>query len=426
MTMRLRRHQRRGPLADSRPPADRPVIPSRRVRCACWGLLGSAVLATGLVGAVLGTSAGRWLIVAGVGLTLAAVATGLGYLGRRALAVAAALFLGVGTAGLAFVTDPTPPGPQGSVAAVSPCSPAEFRCLQRQYADLVTQRGTGAAFTELRRAYASDEQIRLHCHQLTHAIGRAAGQNAPSLEAAFSEGEELCGTGYWHGVMETAVAGTSLSELGAAAERFCASARDREPRSVSHQGCSHGLGHGFMNAYGGDVFAALRACDALRDSWERGHCWNGVFMENVPDGDNPHPSRYLRADEPLYPCTAVEQRYRGQCYQKQTSYALQLVDGDFAAVFALCSAVTDPARPDCFQGIGRNAVEENVRRATDPATICALGADVEARSDCTYGVARYLALYHHDRTVAESFCTAQPSELASACRRGADTYPRPP
>ncbi len=45
--------------------------------------------------------------------------------------------------------------------------------------------------------------------------------------------------------------------------------------------------------------------------------------------NNPsHPSKYLDADRPLYPCTDVDSRYKHVCYNVQNSYALQVQGGD--------------------------------------------------------------------------------------------------
>lgn len=75
------------------------------VRHAYWlGFLGCAVSATGLMWAAVGTDTGRWLVVAGIGLTLIATVGGLWGIGWRGLAVASAIFLGAGTAGLAIIT----------------------------------------------------------------------------------------------------------------------------------------------------------------------------------------------------------------------------------------------------------------------------------------------------------------------------------
>ncbi len=112
-----------------------------------------------------------------------------------------------------------------------------------------------------------------------------------------------------------------------------------------------------MNIRENDLFESLETCDMLTDGWERERCYGGVFMENVVNRDNPaHPSKYLEADQPLYPCDVVEPRYKNECYQRQTSYVLETQGNDFSRVFDLCAtAVEEDFRPSCYQGLGWDA-----------------------------------------------------------------------
>lgn len=65
-----------------------------------------------------------------------------------------------------------------------------------------------------------------------------------------------------------------------------------------------------------ELFESLGTCDVLVDGWERDRCYSGVFMENLMAEDDPsHPSKYLKPDQRLYPCTDVEERYKTRCYE---------------------------------------------------------------------------------------------------------------
>ncbi len=105
-----------------------------------------------------------------------------------------------------------------------------------------------------------------------------------------------------------------------------------------------------------DLFESLKTCGTLIDEWERNCCYGGVFMENVIAENNPgHPSKYLKADQPLYPCNLVGSHYKNECYRRQSSYALKTQGNDFARVFGLCEEVEDDSRPACYQGLGWDA-----------------------------------------------------------------------
>lgn len=149
-------------------------------------------------------------------------------------------------------------------------------------------------------------------------------------------------------------------------------------------------------------------------------------MENMSAiGDPARPSTDLRPTEPLYPCTAVDARYKSECYLKQTAYAVYLANGDFGAVFRLCRDAADPDfRAVCDQGIGGDAAIASskyvIGAAAGAATVrelCLLGPDPASRSSCIVGavqtIVRDLA---GDDTKAGALCAAPgESELAATC-----------
>src|SRR3712207_8036444 len=59
-----------------------------------------------------------------------------------------------------------------------------------------------------------------------------------------------------------------------------------------------------------------------------------LFRSDINPGSK---TKYLKADEPLYPCDEVGPAYKEQCYMMQTSYALKTQDDDFGKVFELCA-----------------------------------------------------------------------------------------
>ncbi len=328
------------------------------------------------------------------------------------------------------------PSPARSSAGCSGALSTDFSCHQQRYKDLVLESGVEAAFAELKSEHKKSDFVRSACHQLTHAIGRAAAERHGGVSGAYTRGEHFCGTGYYHGVMETVTAGMGAGAIPAEADALCAGPREDQERSANHSGCAHGLGHGFMGVLDNELFESLKACDALTDAWEREHCYNGVFMENLPDSDNrSHPSKYLKEDEPLYPCTDVEARYKDQCYRMQISHALRTQGNDFAKTFDLCASIEGDPRTTCYRGLGGEAFYQgSVRNVTDPGAagyadmLCALGEDYEARSNCVEGAVRnfiYSNLYDaRSDTRIEAYCWSFATDLRPACLKAAEDYYR--
>src|SRR5438034_3295996 len=76
-----------------------------------------------------------------------------------------------------------------------------------------------------------------------------------------------------------------------------------------------------MAITGDDLFDALHDCDGLAGSMEGNACASGVFMENlIVDGAHGgHYSKYLNPSEPLYPCTAVDKKYKPACLDRKST-----------------------------------------------------------------------------------------------------------
>jgi hypothetical protein len=308
---------------------------------------------------------------------------------RARVALAALLACGaIAAAGVALL------GRDGSAtAAVAACRGAEaldFACHERRSLQIARTDGAAAALRDLARAMEDNGYLRAACHQLTHRIGRATGAGAGIT--AFRAGDPVCGAGYYHGVTEAVMTKLGARASIARAATVCAGVRRPGRRSPDQANCVHGMGHGFMGVLRRSVNASLKACDGLRESWERRGCYSGVFMENHATAGGSHTSS-LRPDKPLYPCTAVARRYKAQCYERQSTYALFVSDGDFAAVFGLCAGAERDFRSDCRRGLGGDVAAETKlagggrAQAAARRRLCLLGEGRQARADCVTGAA---------------------------------------
>jgi hypothetical protein len=261
---------------------------------------------------------------------------------------------------------------------------------------------------------------------MTHVIGRAAFDLYGDLSTTYAQGDNFCWSGYYHGAMEAVAAKLGPDKILNESNTICADVGTGQQKySFYHYNCVHGLGHGFMGILDNEVFKSLETCDTLTDDWEKQSCYGGVFMENTMAESNPsRPSKYLKADQPLYPCTDVQSKYKNECYKMQTSYALQTQGNDFAKVFDLCSTVEDDFRPACYQSLGRDASasEQTVNDKDQTKSICMLGPDHEARSNCVVGAVKDFISYYHDDTRAKEFCESLDADLRAGCLQTAEEY----
>jgi hypothetical protein len=197
--------------------------------------------------------------------------------------------------------------PTETSEAAADCSGAlatDDACHRERYRGLVRGPGVEAAFAELKADSEKSELVRANCHQLVHVIGRAAAERYGDVSSTYARGDDFCWSGYYHGVMEGVVAQIGADKVLEQANALCGDLGGHPKYSFYHYDCVHGLGHGFMAVYEHKLFAALGACDALTDGWERDRCYGGVFMENTMARDHSgHPPEYLRGDQPLLELT---------------------------------------------------------------------------------------------------------------------------
>jgi hypothetical protein len=144
--------------------------------------------------------------------------------------------------------------------------------------------------------------------------------------------------------------------------------------------------------------------------------------EQTPDKEEGYVAAYLKEDQPMYPCTALEDRYKEQCYLMQTSYALQVEGYDFNKVFALCDATESAYRDTCYQSLGRDASGQSISDVDTTKDTCLLGKDYEAQSNCIDGAAKDFVSYYHDDKKALELCASLPDNLLNNCQNTVNSY----
>ncbi len=285
---------------------------------------------------------------------------------------------------------------------------SSFDCwAERMQAFVMQNDTTDAAFTDIEAAYATSGYVKSNCHQIAHVIGRTAGKKVGDVSMAYQDGDDFCWSGYYHGVMEAIIATTDKSKILNDLDNICEAVRAEKLYGFNHFNCVHGLGHGLMQLQENDLFIALDTCSGMNDFWDQESCKGGVFMENVMNEINPgHESRYLNDDEPLYPCTAVSDQHKQQCYLMQTSHALRVVNQDFSRVFELCASVGEPYDSTCYQSLGRDASGGTSSDIEQTKTRCNLGSTEFARKNCYVGAVKDFISYFNDDEQGLALCAS--------------------
>jgi hypothetical protein len=323
----------------------------------------------------------------------------------------------------------TQPQPQAQATQITTCSTAAqsitFTCWQNRYSAMVASQGAEAAMADFKASAGKVSYVNSNCHQIAHVIGRAAAKRYGSLTKTYKHGDNYCWSGYYHGAIETIAQEIGPQKILSQVNNVCTPLRKAKEYGFDHFNCVHGMGHGLLAVQDDNLFTALKSCDLFNGDWQQSSCYGGVFMENVMDAIH-HPvtgSPYLKTDDPLYPCDAVNQKYEEQCYLMQTSHMLSIEGNDFSKVFALCATVAAPFDATCYQSLGRDASGQS--GSTQAMTIehCQLGPTVKARRNCYTGAVKdFMSFYHSDKQ-AYAMCAAIPEpDFAASCHSDGEVY----
>ncbi|MDP2593829.1 MAG: cupredoxin domain-containing protein [bacterium] len=230
----------------------------------------------------------------------------------------------------------------------------------------------------LRRIYEEGNATGQSCHSAAHILGRASfevfGNNM------FQRCSAECHSGCYHGATEAYFSTYGTQNLEKSLNTICNSDLNA---FFSHQ-CLHGVGHGLMAWENYDLPGALTDCDTLSTGHES--CYTGVFMENIAGGlakAEGHFTQYL-SEDPHYPCSIVDDKYRSSCYFLQTSRMIHLYNGDFSKIAAACKAAPEDMRPFCFQSMGRDA-GGTLYNIAEPVVATCANATGSDYTDCLTG-----------------------------------------
>ena len=294
---------------------------------------------------------------------------------------------------------------------------ADSACFEQAFGNLAYNEGPKRALAVFADKIETDQTVSV-CHRIAHSLGAGGlAHYEGDVGLAFADGSAVCWSGYYHGILERAYAGVSEEDLPAVSRRLCESSQVRATDFVAYQ-CVHGLGHGLMIFTDYDMPLSLETCDALATSWDQTSCTGGVFMENLQTSYGTR-SKWLRDDDPLYPCPTVAERHKLYCYLMVTSRILAVVGGDWQQTVDWCRKAEPNWVATCFQSLGRDASGRSLQDPTEILRICTLPGSIAG--ECIYGAARDITSMDAGARRSAGFCSAAPASHRPACFNGIGT-----
>lgn len=286
-------------------------------------------------------------------------------------------------------------------------------CLEALFQPFFAAHTTAEALALLQCYEDKDDALRAQCHPIAHAIGRETFIAKGTVDAAFAACDQTCHSGCYHGVMERFLRGDSngghisITEIQAKAAKAC---DPSQPYRIRFQ-CLHGLGHALMYYTDYALVQSLTICDATPDTWSQRSCYGGVFMENIVSA-TPE-MRDLSPTDLHYPCNKLDEKYKDDCYEMQTS-RMREMGLNPQRILAECRNATGH-EASCIESLGRDLSDlARLGKGRDASSICELGQGEEIAA-CTRGAVHALVDNTWDGRYALPFCStyADPNNAAS-------------
>ncbi len=241
---------------------------------------------------------------------------------------------------------------------------------------IVIDKDPGAALDELNVMMENSYVVNRSCHALVHEIGHAAYQKYKDFPTAIGFQDGTCNSGFLHGVIEEHFKNSEaiFSEM----KTICT--------GLDLGRCYHGVGHALMFYTGNDLPRSTQACeDAYGSTSGRGYCYEGVYMENFNTDQKLHPSDYLKADDPSYPCAEQASAQKPFCYYYAPQYYLSLYPDQYSQALNWCQSLDNAGKVSCVRGVGARLVKQNINRIEFVENECVNGSGEYLRS-CIDGV----------------------------------------
>ncbi|MDP8956754.1 MAG: hypothetical protein M3N24_07335 [Actinomycetota bacterium] len=297
----------------------------------------------------------------------------------------------------------------------SPIAPDDPLLLELK--EVVRERGPIAAMDLLEQRVAKDDRVRSLSHQYVHSLARSHYNISPNAATAFTRCDERFEGGCYHGVLQGYFE-DNPGFTGAKVAGLCRELGATTDIDLKWQ-CLHGLGHGLTLFFDHNLLRPLRYCDFLSADWDRRSCYGGVFMENVIWGQNRRAAgasvgEGVITEDLEYPCNAIDDKYKTDCWLMQTSTILPMVNWDFDRAFAACDDAEKAYVSLCYESMGRDLAGYTLHRPVATGQLCLRG-DARFQGHCFSGAAKQLVDFHGRTDGAVRMCAAGPKSAKPQC-----------
>ena len=263
------------------------------------------------------------------------------------------------------------------------------------------------------------QEVYARCHEVTHYLSRLEYEKQKSISEVYSQCDSTCHGGCYHGTLEAYLKEKNLDDVGLANHfpTVCGKPEDYQ-KPLEFNECLHGMGHAAMFVTDLELKDSLKLCDTLSAQDYKERCYSGVFMENSSSSTSfDHQSKYIKTDDPYYPCNSLEEKYLPLCWQYQSSYFSIITNQDWVKVAQMCQQIPAKYQDNCFKTIGTNQVgfTSSLEKMKQD---CDLMPNEHFKNTCVLGVVSSLSYrFVGDSQKMIDFCSLVDSQNKETCFR---------
>ena len=140
-------------------------------------------------------------------------------------------------------------------------------------------------------------------------------------------------------------------------------------------------------------------------------------MENFNSEIRFHPSRYVKASDPFYPCENQTTFYKDSCYFYAPDYYLHLHYKDYMGAIAWCGTAESGFVSKCLNGVGSRVMKQNLDKPKFAESVCLVAANPEQIASCVDGMVSYYLVNYFSLSKAKDLCESLDSQNKSTCLR---------
>lgn len=289
--------------------------------------------------------------------------------------------------------------PAQPIKVAQPLSHEQFEAVKNKLVQLLEEKDPEASLDYLRNAIAQDASLARECHPLLHHLGQSAYEKYKDFNKTVSYQDGLCNSGYTHGTIEAHF--MASNDIHTALQTTCSN-QNNEITFQQWQ-CYHGTGHGVMYFTGKDLSQSLSLCESLPTDFARSSCVNGAFMERfiiVSHSGSPAKST-SNVNTDL--CEQQAAVYKSDCYFYAPTAYLERHTNDYNGAFEDCKNAENNFIDSCINGVGGQAMKENITRPDIARDICKT-APKKYVSSCIKGAIVLLINHSGSTALVEPLC----------------------